>query len=109
MRVALAVFKTNEHELLAVTDPLEVFQVVQNMPKRMLDCHYLMDATFHKYASVTRISDQDLERRRQMFKARRDDRRTSKGTPSLKRGMAGSLLVKAKERLVERAKTVRQK
>lgn len=109
MRVALAVFKINEHELLAVTDPLEVFQVVQNMPKRMLDCHYLMDATFHKYASVTRISDQDLERRRQMFKARRDERRNTTSTPALKRGVAGSLLVKAKERLVERAKTVRHK
>ncbi|KAI9307835.1 rab-GTPase-TBC domain-containing protein [Cunninghamella echinulata] len=35
MRIALAIFKINEHEILSVSDPLEVFQVVQNMPKRM--------------------------------------------------------------------------
>ncbi|KAI8335171.1 rab-GTPase-TBC domain-containing protein [Chlamydoabsidia padenii] len=109
MRVALAIFKINEHEILAVTDPLEVFQVVQNMPKRMLDCHQLMDATFHKYASVTRISDQDLDRRRLLFKSRRDERRKTKTKIPKRAGVAGTLLVKAKERLVERAKTVRHK
>ncbi|KAI8088905.1 uncharacterized protein BX664DRAFT_236720, partial [Halteromyces radiatus] len=59
-------------------DPLEVFQVVQNMPKRMVDCHKLMDCTYHKYASITRINDQDLERRRQLFKTRREERRKNK-------------------------------
>ncbi|CAO3585408.1 unnamed protein product [Absidia cylindrospora] len=117
MRTALAIFKLNEYEILSVTDPLEVFQVVQNMPKRMVDCHKLMDATYHKYASVTRISDQELERKRQLFKARREERRKNNNmnTPSttkLKRsGVAGTILFKAKEarRFVERAKTTRQK
>lgn len=107
MRVALAIFKLNEQAILAVNDPLEVFQVVQNMPKRMVDCHLLMDATWHKYGSLTRISDQALEKKRQMFKVRRDQKRR---TTSLKRRHGGgTLLFKAKERLVERAKTVRQK
>lgn len=64
-RVALAIFKLNEHKILEVDDPLEVFQVVQvryqrwnrssntailtaniqNMPKRMLDCHRLMEVS----------------------------------------------------------------
>ncbi|KAI8074946.1 rab-GTPase-TBC domain-containing protein [Gongronella butleri] len=108
MRVALAIFKMNEAAIMSVSDPLEVFQVVQNMPKRMVDCHYLMDATFYKYASVTRVNDQDLERRRAIFKQRRDERR--RGKPPLpsklqRGGVAGTLLSKAKERIVERAKS----
>ncbi|CAO3653152.1 unnamed protein product [Cunninghamella blakesleeana] len=110
MRIALAIFKINEHEILSVTDPLEVFQVVQNMPKRMVDCHQLLDATYHKYASVTRVSDQDLEKRRNMFKSRRDERRKNNTiTTKYKRsgGVAGTFIFKAKEarKLVERAKT----
>ncbi|ORX55139.1 TBC-domain-containing protein [Hesseltinella vesiculosa] len=110
MRVALTIFKLNEQAILSVTDPLEVFQVVQNMPKRMVDCHQLLDATYYKYGSMTRLSEQDLERRRDLIKRRRDERRKGNPAPKLQRGgVAGTLLYKAKEakRFVERAKTVR--
>ncbi|ORY95752.1 rab-GTPase-TBC domain-domain-containing protein [Syncephalastrum racemosum] len=111
-RVALAIFKLNEHEILEVNDSLEIFQVVQNMPKRMIDCHKLMDATYNRYASLTRISQQDLDRRRALIKARRDERHKSKsGNRKLKRGtVRGTIIHKAMEarRLVERAKTVRR-
>ncbi|KAI8381602.1 rab-GTPase-TBC domain-containing protein [Radiomyces spectabilis] len=112
-RVALAIFKMNEQEILSVDDPLEVFQVVQNMPKRMIDCHKLLDTTYHKYASITRVSEQDLERRRSIFKARREERRKNlpTGTSKLRRGnVRGTIIMKAMEarRLVERAKTARR-
>ncbi|CAG8446460.1 11174_t:CDS:2, partial [Scutellospora calospora] len=42
-RIALAIFKLNEEKILAVDDPMEIFQVVQNMPKKLIDCHKLID------------------------------------------------------------------
>ncbi|KAI7847195.1 rab-GTPase-TBC domain-containing protein [Circinella umbellata] len=112
-RVALAIFKMNEREVLAVNDSLEIFQVIQNMPKRMVDCHKLLEAAYEKYASVTRVNEQDLRKRRELIKNRRDERR--KNTPHLKRRLKrgtvrGTIIHKAMEarRLVERAKTVRR-
>ncbi|KAG0170024.1 hypothetical protein DFQ28_004967 [Apophysomyces sp. BC1034] len=111
-RVAIAIFKMNEHEILAVEDSLEVFQVVQNTPKKMVDCHRLMDTTYHKLGSTTRVSEQELEKRRKMFKIRREERRRNAPVHSkLKRGgVAGTIIHKAMEarRFVERAKTVRR-
>ncbi|KAI9491014.1 hypothetical protein BDB00DRAFT_516949 [Zychaea mexicana] len=103
----------NEREVLAVNDPLEIFQVIQNMPKRMIDCHRLMESVYDKYASTTRVNEQDLCKRRELVKNRRDERR--KNTPRLKRRLKrgtvrGTIIHKAMEarRLVERAKTVRR-
>ena len=41
-RVALALFKLFEHSLLEIKDPLELFQAIQNLPKKAIDCHNLM-------------------------------------------------------------------
>ncbi|KAI8580125.1 hypothetical protein K450DRAFT_238282 [Umbelopsis ramanniana AG] len=112
-RVALAIFKLNEQKILEVDDPLEVFQVVQNMPKRMLDCHRLMETTFRKLGSPTDISDADIERRRDMFRGRRKERRKNSintsnlGTKRSK--VRGTIIHKAMEakRLVERTKSLK--
>ncbi|PLB38483.1 putative GTPase activating protein (Gyp3) [Aspergillus candidus] len=45
-RVALAIFKACEKDILAVSDPMEVFQVVQAVPKRLLDANTLVDDCF---------------------------------------------------------------
>ena len=41
-RVALAVFKLGEAEIKAVSDPMEIFQVVQGLPRKMLGVSELM-------------------------------------------------------------------
>ncbi|MCJ1394772.1 hypothetical protein MMC18_007652 [Xylographa bjoerkii] len=41
-RVALAVFKLGEAEIKAVSDPMEIFQVVQGLPRKMLGVGELM-------------------------------------------------------------------
>ncbi|CEP18710.1 hypothetical protein [Parasitella parasitica] len=114
-RIALGIFKLNESEILAVNDPLEVFQVIQNMPKRMVDCHKLIDGTYLQYASATRVSNEEIRDRRELFKKRRDERRRNipvqKGRKLLKRGtVRGAIIHRAKEAryFVERAKTVRK-
>ncbi|KAI8366106.1 rab-GTPase-TBC domain-containing protein [Radiomyces spectabilis] len=42
-RVALAIFKMSENVVLALDDPLEIFQVIQNVPKRMINCQLVME------------------------------------------------------------------
>jgi hypothetical protein len=42
-RVSLAIFKASEREIMAVSDPMEVFQIVQTVPKKLLDANSLMD------------------------------------------------------------------
>lgn len=42
-RVSLAIFKASEREIMAVTDPMEVFQIVQTVPKKLLDANSLME------------------------------------------------------------------
>ncbi|KAL1914797.1 uncharacterized protein VTP21DRAFT_7889 [Calcarisporiella thermophila] len=67
-RVALTVLKMNEAEILAVDDPLEVFQVVQNLPKRMIDCHRLMEMCFSRMFHLT---EKDIDRRREIVRQRK--------------------------------------
>ncbi|KAJ6096252.1 hypothetical protein N7486_006998 [Penicillium sp. IBT 16267x] len=45
-RVSLAMFKACERDILAVSDPMEVFQVVQTVPKKLLDANTLLDDCF---------------------------------------------------------------
>ncbi|KAK1823845.1 hypothetical protein LTR12_001801 [Friedmanniomyces endolithicus] len=42
-RIALAIFKAGERQILAVSDPMEIFQVVQTIPRAMLDVNELME------------------------------------------------------------------
>ncbi|KAJ5105925.1 hypothetical protein NUU61_003272 [Penicillium alfredii] len=45
-RVSLGIFKACEREILKVSDPMEVFQVVQTIPKKLLDANSLLDECF---------------------------------------------------------------
>lgn len=45
-RVSLAIFKACERDILAVSDPMEVFQVVQTVPKKLLDANTLLEDCF---------------------------------------------------------------
>ncbi|RUP46049.1 putative GTPase-activating protein gyp3 [Jimgerdemannia flammicorona] len=92
-RVALTIFKMNEAKILAVNDPLEVFQVVQTAFKRQ-----------GKKSEVTR---KEIDHWREFFRQRRKQRRAS-GSPSgggtMKRPKGKQ---KSKSSLVDRAKTVK--
>ncbi|KAI9593750.1 rab-GTPase-TBC domain-containing protein [Syncephalis fuscata] len=65
-RVALTLFKMHEQQICNIDDSLELFQYLQNMPKRMVDCHILMENCFRKYASLSHVSAKELERRRKV-------------------------------------------
>ncbi|RDW86854.1 putative GTPase activating protein (Gyp3) [Aspergillus mulundensis] len=47
-RVSMAIFKACERDIMAVSDPMEVFQVVQTVPKKLLDANALLDGSFSR-------------------------------------------------------------
>ena len=65
-RVALTIFKLGEQEIKAVNDPMEIFQVVQTIPRRMVDCNVVMETCFKKFANLSQgtIEQRREERRR---------------------------------------------
>lgn len=68
-RIAMAIFKIGETEIRAVNDPMEIFQTVQTIPRRLIDANALMDACFKRrngfgHLSQERIESEREERRR---------------------------------------------
>lgn len=63
-RIALTIFKQGENEIKAVGDPMEIFQVVQAMPRRLLDANALMEACFRRRNGFGHISQDTIEERR---------------------------------------------
>jgi len=76
-RVALGIFKLGEAEIRAVPDPMEMFSVVQAIPRRLLNCNLVMEATFRRRNGFGHLSQEIIEERR---KERREAlRRTREG------------------------------
>ncbi|TLD28522.1 hypothetical protein PspLS_04228 [Pyricularia sp. CBS 133598] len=75
-RVALGIFKMGENEIRAVQDPMEMFGVVQALPRRLLDCNMVVEATFRRrngfgHLSQEAIDERRVERREALKEARR--------------------------------------
>ncbi|POR38795.1 GTPase-activating protein gyp3 [Tolypocladium paradoxum] len=64
-RIALAIFKSGESEIKAVSDPMEMFGVVQSLPRRMLDANALMEACFKRRNGFGHLSQGVIDERRQ--------------------------------------------
>jgi hypothetical protein len=45
-KVALTIIKMNEHGIWALEDPIDVFPLLQNMPRKLMDCHKFMEVSF---------------------------------------------------------------
>ncbi|KAI1302794.1 hypothetical protein EDD11_005552 [Mortierella claussenii] len=73
-RVALTIMRLHEAEISKIDDPLEVFQVVQNIPKRLIDCHRLMEACFKRMGSFD-LTTKDIDRRYDQFRTKRKNTR----------------------------------
>ncbi|TVY36165.1 GTPase-activating protein [Lachnellula occidentalis] len=74
-RIALAIFKVGEQEIKAVSDPMEIFQVVQTIPRRLIDASALMDACFRRRNGFGNLSQETIEKlRAQRRKGYADER-----------------------------------
>ncbi|KAL4897272.1 rab-GTPase-TBC domain-containing protein [Aspergillus ambiguus] len=75
-RVSLAIFKACERDILAVSDPMEVFQVIQTVPKKLLDANSLLDDCFVRRHRVGQGRIEELRSSRRVA-VRRDKARRS--------------------------------
>jgi len=68
-RVALGVFRLAEPQIRAKTDPMEVFQVVQTLPRTLLDANRLMEVALRKgrtsWTAGGLMSQDTVDRRRE--------------------------------------------
>jgi TBC1 domain family member 6 len=64
-RIALAIFKLGEAEIKAVSDPMEMFSVVQAMPRRLLDANAVIDACFKRRNGFGHLSQETIEEKRE--------------------------------------------
>ncbi|OAX84551.1 hypothetical protein ACJ72_01070 [Emergomyces africanus] len=59
-RVALAIFKSSEKEILDLSDPMEIFQVVQSAPKKLIDASALADECFTRRFRLSQARVEEL-------------------------------------------------
>ncbi|KAA8567476.1 hypothetical protein EYC84_010488 [Monilinia fructicola] len=86
-RIALAIFKVGEQEIKAVSDPMEIFQVVQTIPRKIVDANGLMDACFRRRNGFGHISQETIEARRaERRKGYAEERAIANGEVLPKRG-----------------------
>ncbi|KAK2927207.1 Rab-GTPase-TBC domain [Fusarium oxysporum f. sp. vasinfectum] len=69
-RIALAIFKLGESEIRAVADPMEMFGVVQSMPRRLIDANALMEACFKRRNGFGHLSQVQIDEKRQQRRAK---------------------------------------
>ncbi|KAI9844024.1 MAG: hypothetical protein M1837_005959 [Sclerophora amabilis] len=63
-RIAMAIFKVGEQEIKAVNDPMEIFQVVQTIPRKLIDASALMEACFKRRNGFGHLSQETVDSRR---------------------------------------------
>lgn len=95
-RIALTIFKAGEAEIKAVADPMEMFGVVQTLPRRMLDCNALLEACYKKRNNFKHLSQDLVEEKRQerrdairKWKSTHQTNNGAETTPATKDGLAG--------------------
>ncbi|OAD01593.1 hypothetical protein MUCCIDRAFT_83333 [Mucor lusitanicus CBS 277.49] len=63
-KAALTILKLNEQRIRDAEDSVDTFQLLQNMPKRLIDCDQFL-----------KLSDEDIESKRTLFKNRKIQRK----------------------------------
>ena len=82
-RMALALFKLNQDELLKVSDPFDLAAFIRNMPRKQLNVIALMETAFNGIGGFSRSWLEDERRRAIPFwKAKHAVRRFSRVSPA---------------------------
>lgn len=63
-RIALTIFKLGEPEIRSITENMEVFQLVQTIPRRLIDANLLMEACYKKRNNFQYLSQDTVDQRR---------------------------------------------
>jgi TBC1 domain family member 6 len=67
--ISLSILKAGENQIKAVHDPMEMFAVVQTLPRKMLDPNALIMATYRRRNGFGHLSADDVEAKRAARKA----------------------------------------
>ena len=70
-RVAIGIFKLGEQEIRDVSDPIEIFQVVQQLPRKMLDIGTLLDVACNRRGVVGQAWVERKRRERKTWYAKK--------------------------------------
>lgn len=70
-RMALSILKLAEPKIERVRDEMEVFQIIQNFPKRLLDPKVLFECCFRKRGGFHNLSQDEIDRCRAFVKEQR--------------------------------------
>ncbi|KAL9550570.1 hypothetical protein PS6_005476 [Mucor atramentarius] len=73
-KVALTILKLNEQRIWNAQDSVDTFQILQNMPKRLIDCDQFLKCVFSPENDVAQLSDEDIDSKRALFKSRKIQR-----------------------------------
>ncbi|KAL9556085.1 hypothetical protein MBANPS3_002045 [Mucor bainieri] len=76
-KAALTILKLNEQRIRDAEDSVDTFQLLQNMPKRLIDCDQFLKCVFSPDNDVAQLSDEDLDSKRALFKSRKAQRKQS--------------------------------
>ncbi|KAI8061231.1 rab-GTPase-TBC domain-containing protein [Thamnidium elegans] len=68
-RVALTIIQMNKDRISKLQDPIEIFQILQNMPRRLIDCATFMEYVFSDQNLFAAIDQDHIIDRRNRFKA----------------------------------------
>ncbi|KAK7206654.1 rab-GTPase-TBC domain-containing protein, partial [Myxozyma melibiosi] len=63
-RIALTILKLSEPQIESVRDPMEIFQVVQTIPRQLLDASSLIQSCFRRHNGFGHISQDEISQRR---------------------------------------------
>lgn len=67
-RIALTIFKLGEPQIKAVNDPMEIFLVVQTIPRKLVDAGALMEACFKRRGGFAQLSQLKVDERRRRWR-----------------------------------------
>lgn len=60
----MTILKSGEAQIQAVQEPMEIFQLVQNLPKGMIDAGALMESCFRRRNGIGHLTQKELESKR---------------------------------------------
>lgn len=102
-RTAIAVFKLGEDRIKAMSDPMEIFQVVQALPRGMLDVVSLMNVVYRRNGVSQEWVDKRRKERRKWYS---HTRVKSGGIPKIPRGEIHHLRLNNNTSLLAKADSV---
>ncbi|KAG2231138.1 hypothetical protein INT48_003346 [Thamnidium elegans] len=73
-QVALTIMKLNEKVIWDAQDSIDTIQILQNMPRRLIDCHEFIKSVFSPHGIAFDITIQEINRKRDLFRNRKTQR-----------------------------------